>query len=226
MNIKKHGIEFFGTFVFTLAILTSLLVGGGVSTPIMAGIALGLLAYALGPFACVHLNPAITAAFVVFKKMDIREAGFHVLAQFAGAALALALVRLSVSAPIAPTSIAFLEFNWSVLIAELVGTFLFAFGVASFVFRKIPSDSSDETTTDISPSLILGAFLVLGIMTAGGLGSNGIINPAVAFGLSSLSLVYLLAPVAGAILGMWLYLCISGEKYGPAPVQESLDLAN
>jgi glycerol uptake facilitator-like aquaporin len=45
----------------------------------------------------------------------------------------------------------------------------------------------------------------LGITIAALVGSNGVLNPAVALGIGSFSVVYALAPVLGSVLGMQAY---------------------
>ncbi|HEY1037220.1 MAG TPA: aquaporin [Candidatus Paceibacterota bacterium] len=217
MNIKQHAIEFFATFLLTLAIFASLLVAGGITTPLSAGIMLGLLAFMLGSLTCLHVNPAVTVALLAFKKIAPKDAAFHILAQFAGAAFAMLLVRTSGSVS------AFVEqpvFDWHTALAEFVGTFFFAFGIASVVFKPAPAaDQVSEPATDLTFPFVIGSSLAMGIMIASGLGSTAMLNPAVAFGLGSFTLSYVLTPIAGAILGMWLYTYFAKPAKAEVPVQ-------
>ena len=52
---------------------------------------------------------------------------------------------------------------------------------------------------------MVGGSLLLGITVAVLLGSNGMLNPAVAFGTGSFGIMYVLGPVIGAVLGMQAY---------------------
>jgi glycerol uptake facilitator-like aquaporin len=53
--------------------------------------------------------------------------------------------------------------------------------------------------------LVVGGSLLLGIALASLLGSNGVINPAVALGIGSFNVMYVLGPVLGSLLGMQVY---------------------
>lgn len=217
MNIKHHAIEFFGTFILTLAIFSSLVLAGGITTPLTAGITLGLLAFMLGSLTCLHLNPAVTIAFAAFRKIEWKYAAFHIMAQFAGAALAILFVRLSGSlSPITN------DFSWRAMFGEFVGTAFFAFGIASLAFKN-PVSEYAEPTTDITFPIIVGASLSIGIMISAALGSNGIVNPAVAFGLNTFNPAYLLGPIAGAAFGIILYRFFAKPAKGDATASLPFD---
>jgi glycerol uptake facilitator-like aquaporin len=87
-----------------------------------------------------------------------------------------------------------------VTVAEILGTAFFAFGIASVIYGKTPSQLS---------GVVVGGSLLLGICIAAALGSNGVLNPAVAVGIGSLSFVYVLAPIVGSVIGMQAYKYLS-----------------
>ena len=87
-------------------------------------------------------------------------------------------------------------------IAELIGTFFFTFGIASVVYGKVSSQFS---------GLLVGGSLLLGITFASLIGSNGVLNPAVAFGIESFGLMYVLGPILGSVLGMQVYKYLVSE---------------
>ncbi len=89
--------------------------------------------------------------------------------------------------------------NATVLVAELIGTFVFAFGVASVAHGKISAGAS---------GLMVGGSLLLGISLAAG-GSAGVLNPAVALAVGSFSLSYLIGPIVGGVLAMAVYRYLS-----------------
>ena len=53
--------------------------------------------------------------------------------------------------------------------------------------------------------MVVGGSLLLGIAVAALLGSNGVLNPAVALGIGSFNVMYVLGPILGSVLGMQLY---------------------
>jgi hypothetical protein len=53
--------------------------------------------------------------------------------------------------------------------------------------------------------VVVGGSLLLGLSIASNVGSNGILNPAVAFALGSFNMSYVLGPIAGALVGFNLF---------------------
>jgi glycerol uptake facilitator protein len=152
---------------------------------------LGLFVYSLGHLSGTHINPAVTIAAWSIKKIETNEAVSYVVAQMLGAFIAMVVITKTVGMPavtVATTNM--------VGLAELVGAFLFTFGIASVVYGKAASMMS---------GVVVGGSLLLGITVAVLLGSNGVLNPAVAFGIGSFNAMYVLGPVVGAVLGMQVY---------------------
>jgi glycerol uptake facilitator-like aquaporin len=56
---------------------------------------------------------------------------------------------------------------------------------------------------------VIGGSLAIGATIAAGLGSNAILNPAIAFGIGSFGIAYIIGPIVGAVLGMWLFKAIN-----------------
>lgn len=193
--MKKYIAEFIGTAVLSLAIIGSIVDGAGFVTLLTVGITLALLVATIGSISGAHVNPAVTLGLLSIKKIEWKEALVYIIAQFAGAALALILVRLHGTAlPAIDYS-----FSWVSIIAECIGALVFTFGITSIVL------AGDSVKADSRAPFVIGGSLTLGATIAVGLGSNAILNPAVAFGIGSLGLAYVIGPVVGAVAGMWLY---------------------
>lgn len=191
MHMKKYLAEALGTFALTLVVSLSIVARFPVPTPILAGLVLGLFVYSVGHISGTHINPAVTLGIWSIKKIKTNEAFFYLVSQCIGAAIALWLVAYTVGLPQLTISN-----SLTIGFAEALGTFFFAFGIASVVYGKTPSTMS---------GIVIGGSLLLGITIAASLGSNGILNPAVALGIGSFNLMYLLGPVIGSILGMQAY---------------------
>lgn len=190
-DMKKYIVEAFGTFVLTSAVCLSLVGKFPVSTPVLAGLVIVLFVYTVGHISGAHFNPAITLGAWSIKKIQSMEAFWYLVAQFAGSALALLLVMNTVGLPTLTVSM-----NWMTAFAEFLGTLLFGFGVASLLYNKVPHDFT---------GVVAGGSLLLGISIAALLGSNGVLNPAVALGIGSFNLVYAIAPIVGSVVGMNFY---------------------
>ncbi len=189
--MKKYIVELIGAFTLTLVVALSLAGMFPVSTPVLAALTLGLFVYTIGSISGSHINPAVTLGAWSIKKISTKDALFYIIAQCIGAALAMMVVSKVGSAPVLTVSNTGLVF-----LAELVGTFFFTFGIASVIFSK-----NHEAVSGV----VVGGSLLLGITIAALMGSNGVLNPAVAFGIGSFNLVYILGPIVGSVLGMQAY---------------------
>lgn len=194
--MKKYLAECVGTFGLTLAVIISL--GGGIllPTPLIAALALCLFVYSIGSISGAHLNPAVTIGLFSVRKITLQNAVAYVVFQSLGAVAAIYVGRMMVVSPMLPI------LNTSaVFFAECVGTFFLTFGIASVVYGKTPA---------VASGIVVGGSLLLGISVASVV-SNGVLNPAVAFAIGSFPPVYVLGPVIGSILGIWLFAFLAGE---------------
>lgn len=191
MFVKKYLAEFIGTFTLTLVVGLSISGNFPVSTPVLASLTLVLFVYSIGHISGAHINPAVTLGILSIKKISKKEALNYIVAQFLGAVLALLLVSSLVTMPELTVSN-----NWNVIIAEIMGMIFFTFGIASVVYGKNSGSLS---------GVIVGGSLFIGIGIAVLIGSNGVLNPAVAIGIKSFSLAYLFAPIVGSVIGMQIY---------------------
>ncbi len=188
---QAYGAELLGTFALTLAVLLSISGESASLTPVVAGLVVGLFVYTVGGISGTHLNPAVTVAMLSVKKIKPADAGAYILVQLIGAMLAAAVVN-TLGVPqinLAPTD------SLVIAAAEAVGAFILVFGIASVAYGKTPPAAA---------GLVIGGSLVLGIRLTAGF-SNGVLNPAVAIGIGSVSMTYLVAPIAGGLLAVWCY---------------------
>ncbi len=191
MNWRAYTAEFLGAAVLTCAVLTALTVDLPVATPIIAGLTLGLFVYTIGNISGSHINPAVTIGLLSVNQINAQEAGKYIVAQVLGA-LAAMFVH-SQSALGLPSIEA--GHSMDILIAEAMGTFLLVFGISAVVHKKVEGAAA---------GIVIGGSLALGILVASA-SSNGVLNPAVAIGIGSVSLSYLIGPFVGAALAALLY---------------------
>lgn len=189
--MKKYIAEALGTGTLALVVGLSLAGNFPVSTPVLAALTLGLFVYSIGHLSGTHINPAVTLGAWSIGKISSVEAGKYIIAQFIGAGIALFVLQA-----MTPGTDLIVGTDMYTGLAELVGAFFFTFGIASVVYGRAASDMS---------GLVVGGSLLLGITIAVLMGSNGVINPAVALGIGSFGVMYVLAPIVGSILGMQAY---------------------
>jgi aquaporin Z len=96
-SVNKYLAELIGTFVLVFASCGSAVLAGdkigylGVS--LAFGLSLLAVVYAIGPISGCHINPAVTIGLLISKKMNARLAPGYIVAQIAGAILAVVADR-------------------------------------------------------------------------------------------------------------------------------------
>lgn len=191
---KKFIAELIGTFALCFIVIAAFSAKETLplSVPVIAGMTLGLFVYLVGSISGSHLNPAVTVGMLTIKKISLKEAGGYILAQILGAIMAIILGKFFFSMLLVP---AVDTFNVPLFAAEALGTFFFTFGVASTVRGSVPTTMN---------GIVVGTSLLFGILVSSLAGAAGILNPAVAFALNSVTIVYMIAPLVGSVAGFQL----------------------
>jgi len=189
--MKKYIAEALGTFALSLVVGLSLSGVFPVPTPVLAALTLGLFVYSIGHISVTHINPAVTVGLWSIGKMKSQEAVYYVLSQMLGGVATLMVLS---SLNLSPELI--VGQGGMIGLGEAIGTFFFAFGIASVVFGKTPSQLS---------GVVVGGSLLLGVALSALMGANGVLNPAVALGIGSFGYMYIIGPMIGAVLGMQTY---------------------
>jgi aquaporin Z len=201
VNFKALAAELFGTFGLSLAVLISINSPEfPIGTPVIAGLTLGLFVYTIGPISGCHINPAVTLGLAAIRKVDMKTAGTYIVAQILGAALAIGVGGLLYAAP----EVLVWADSAGVGAAEALGAMIFLFGIAAVVLGRVP---------DAMSGVVVGGSLTLGVLWAAQT-SNGVLNPAVAFSLGSMTLAYIWGPVLGAVVGALLSSSLGGNSSG------------
>lgn len=193
--------EALGTFVLVAVVLNVTRYGLPFFTAMAAGLTVAAFVSAVGVVSGGHFNPAVTLGLLSLRKVSFARAIGYLVAQVIAAVGAWQLYEYLTERTLSNTSTAF---DWRVFTAEAVGAVIFGFAVAAVVSQKIVGWQAAAT---------IGTGLFLGI-TVAGLGSAGIVNPAVAVGVRSFDMNYFLGPVVGAIVGMNLYVYAVAPFFG------------
>ncbi|MFH0851587.1 MAG: aquaporin [Candidatus Peregrinibacteria bacterium] len=189
LHWRRYAAESLGTALLTFAVLGS--IQQQTATPFVAALVLMLAVYMLGPVSGAHVNPAVTVGLWSVKKIKTPEALAYIAAQLVGAVAAQFLFQYLVGGlPTIPMTA-----GWGVAFAEALGAFFLLLGIMAVVTGKVQSAAS---------GLVVGCSLLLGILLAS-LMSNGVLNPAVAIGIRSISFSYLIGPFIGAVAAVYLY---------------------
>lgn len=220
--MKRYVAEFVGTFVLVFASCGSAVLAGdkigflGVS--LAFGLSLLAMVYAIGPISGCHINPAVTLAALITKKMNAKYAVGYVVAQVLGAIVAAALLLLiakGVPGGYDPSVAGFAANGYgehspgkynllSAFLVEIVLTFFLVFTVLGATDIKAPVGIA---------GIPIGLMLTL-IHLAGIPVTNTSVNPARSIGpavfvggwaLSQLWL-FIIAPLIGAAIAAAVYM--------------------
>jgi aquaporin Z len=226
--MKKYIAELIGTFV---------LVFGGCGTAVLAGehvgwlgvsIAFGLtllaMAYAIGPISGCHINPAVTIGLWFSKKIETKDVAGYIIAQIIGGILAAAVLLVILKGQPGgydASSAGFAANGYgehspgnfgatSAFVVELVLTFFLVFTVLGTTDVKAPVGFAG-----IPIGLVLVLIHLVGIPV-----TNTSVNPARSisqavfvggWAMEQLAL-FIVAPIAGAILASFVFKLISGDN--------------
>ena len=194
-KLPKYLAELFGTFGLALAVSLAA-AGSYLPTPVIAALTLGLFVYTIGHISGTHLNPAITAGALSIGKIRWQEAIGYWVAQFLGAGLAFYLSGQLVEPLVLATDTEILT----------------GAGEALSHLLLFWSSCCDLWTSSQRPHRSSGGRFSRSWNFLGGASFQWNFKSAVALALGSFNWVYLLGPVVGAVLGMWLFKLISEEK--------------
>lgn len=179
--------ECLGAFVLAFGVALSVADPAALPTPVIAGLTLGTMVYIFGGVSGCHINPAVTLGLWSRGTLKTDKAIAYVVAQLVGGFLAAVVTAYAFGkVPVFDTG----SNGLAIVVAEAAGAFLLVLGVSAVVDGRVSQGAS---------GLTIGSSLLLGILVAAHW-SAGVLNPAVAVGLGSVSLSYLLAPVAGGII--------------------------
>lgn len=203
--LKKALAEVIGTFALVF-IGTGAIVSDSGDTGLLAiGLAFGLtlmaMAFSVGTVSGAHLNPAVSLAMFINKRMDFKAFGVYIVAQLAGALAASATLRFVLSAAgreIVGLGETVLSEGVSVaggFVIEMLLTFLFVLVIVTVTGRN-----GNGQMAGLVIGLTLTAMIFMGgTLTGASLNAARSFGPAVLMGGAALSQLWLY--VASTLVG-------------------------
>src|SRR5258707_3970632 len=227
-NTMKYAAELLGTFVLVFAGLGAAVMAGKqvgiVGVALAFGLSLMAMAYAVGPISGCHINPAVSLGMFLSKRISATEMIGYWIAQVIGAVFAAGIILVIANG--APdgynAATAGLAANgyadhspghyglWSALVAETVLTMVLVVTVLGATDKRAPAGFAA-----IPIGLILTAIHFAGVpVTNGSVNPGRSIGPAVWVGGWAIQQLWLfvLAPMAGAVLGATVYRSVNIAK--------------
>jgi len=208
--IKKYIAELIGTMVLVLmgcggAVIAGYYIGN-VGVAFCFGLAVLAMVYAIGSVSGCHINPAISISMLVAGKLSIKDTVFYIVFQsvgaIVGAGVLYAIATGNSSFVLAANGLGANVYSTyslsSVLIAEIVLTFLFVLVVHGSTNERVPKGFA---------GIAIGFTLVLIHLVAIPIDGTSVnparsLGPAVFVGGTALSQlwVFWVAPIIGGII--------------------------
>lgn len=206
---QKLWSEFLGTFILVTTVGLNL-VNGSPVTPWSAAAALAVSIYSLGSLSGAHFNPAVTLAVLATGRgvIPLLDAILYVPAQLLGAVAASGVIGLfhSVSPQVDNTLGVGPGYGFAPMqanLAEFVATAVLAFTVVSIATTQTPNGWA--TKQNFFFGLAISACVVAGGFSIGNV-SGGVLNPAVAVGITVEPFVHTGQTEAPPLLGAATYI--------------------
>jgi aquaporin Z len=207
MNFRKYTAECLGTFVLVLfgcgvAVLSAVNL---VATALAFGLVIVAMAYTIGPISGCHINPAVSLAMVLTRRLGPGDFVGYVIAQILGAVLGALLLYGIIESTGAKAALTGLGQNGYNSIS--IGGAIMAEIVLTFVFVVTILAVSGKNGAGGRSGLIIG--LTLTLVHLLGIGLTGTsVNPARSLGPAlvlrgealSQVWVFIAAPLAGSLL--------------------------
>ena len=220
--MKKYIAEFLGTLVLVLFGTGVAVISGGniIVTSMAFGLSIIACAYVIGNISGCHVNPAVSLACAITKKISWKDFIFYVIAQvlgaFAGSGLLYLILTNTDIGTLALGANGFGKYSLTnitaigAFITEVILTFVFVFTILG-----VTSDEDKSSVAGIVIGFTLTFVHVLGIaLTGTSVNPARSLAPAVILGGEALSQVwvFLLAPLVGAALAAIIYSLLSEKK--------------
>ncbi len=225
---KKLVAEFVGTFILVFIAVGAAVTGIGIASNAPAGpfavpavgpmgvaLAFGFtlmaLVYAIGAVSGCHVNPAVSLAMLVARKIDATTFGAYVVAQFLGAIAGAAVLKLFVSKFDVKDTTGALGTNSYGTNINMVGALVLEI-LLTLVFVFVILMVTDKFAVQSLAGVAIGAALI--VVHLMGISLDGTsVNPARSFGPALMEggtplsqvWVFIVAPLIGGVLAALLW---------------------
>ena len=221
-NIKKYIAELIGTMTLVFVGCGSAMFlgcdpdGGHLAVALAFGLAIIATAYVIGNISGCHINPAVSLAMLINKKLGVTDFIGYVISQIIGAIAGAGLLKLLVNfdmidftGGLGSNGIGSIGIAGAIIV-EIILTFIFVFAIIG-----VTSDESKGGVAGIVIGLTLAFVHIVGIpLTGTSVNPARSIGPAIFAGGDALANVwiFILAPLAGAALAAVVYKLIKTGK--------------
>ena len=190
--------------------------GGHLAVALAFGLAIVATAYVIGGVSGCHINPAVSLAMLIHKKMTVTEFVYYVVAQVIGALIGAGLLKAveafgvtDLTGAIGSNGVANVGI-FGAIVVEVLLTFIFIFTILG-----VTSDEKKGNVAGLVIGLTLAFVHIVGIpLTGTSVNPARSLGPAILAGGSALAdvWVFIVAPFAGAALAALAYFGFKEKK--------------
>lgn len=234
--LKKALAEFVGTFVlvFVACGVAALTHGSVVPTALAFGLVIVAMAYSVGRVSGCHINPAVSLGCLLTKRMSVKEFCVYVCAQilggFVGAVLLFGIVAMAlpegtkVFNVVGNASNFAVFYNGTLTAGNIIGALITEIVLTCIFVYTILNVTDEKAGNGKRAGVVIGFTLTLVHLVGIGLTGTSV-NPARSLataigtaiyggGTEALAQVwmFIVAPLAGAVLAAVLYKVLNTEK--------------
>jgi len=205
--VKKGLAEVIGTFFLVFVGTGTAVLSGSVVGTLGIGLGFGLAimvaANTIGQISGAHLNPAVTLAFLMNKRLDVKEFVVYVVGQIIGALLGTGLLRLILGmTDLGVNNLAQTTYQG----ISTAGAFIIEMTLTAilvFVIMSVTSKKGETSYNGLAIGLTLTMLHFIGVPLTG-MSVNPVrsLSPAVFVGGDAMSQLwlYILAPLVGGLI--------------------------
>ena len=220
--MKKYLCEFIGTLVLVLFGCGSAAIAGSTLGTLGIALAFGLsivaMAYVIGNVSGCHINPAVSLAMLISKKMDVKDFVGQVLGAIAGSAI-LYFIIISCGMDVADIGLGANGFGEAssvglnmlgAIIVEIILTFVFIYTILG-----VTSSEKFSAISGVVIGLTLAFVHIMGIpLTGTSVNPARSLAPALFLGGTALKQVwvFIVAPFIGSSLAAICYKFLNTEE--------------
>lgn len=213
--MKKYICEGIGTCVLVLFGCGTAVISGGnlIATSFAFGLSIIAMAYVIGEVSGCHINPAVSLAMFLNKKLDRKDFIWYVVAQVIGALCGTLLLYLILSSSTIGVdnlgangygSLSSVRLNLlGAIVTEIILTFVFIYTILG-----VTSDKKKDSISGIVIGLTLTFVHIIGInLTGTSVNPARSLAPAIILGGKALSQVwvFIVAPFIGSLLASYTF---------------------
>ena len=220
--LQKYLAEFIGTATLVFVGCGSAVAlgcdpaGGHLAVALAFGLAIVATAYVIGGISGCHINPAVSLAMLMQKKLNVTDFVGYVISQIIGALFGAGLLKVIVASGVmdltgalGSNGVANVGAGGAILV-EIILTFIFIFTILG-----VTSDEKKGNVAGLVIGLTLAFVHIIGIpLTGTSVNPARSIGPALLAGGDALASlwVFIVAPLIGAAIAVLAFGALKGKK--------------